>query len=147
MIGLMSFLEQLNETGFSWCRPAPLLVTRSSVPCLRHSAAPSGWRAMAWGRGCQVRLLPVWKRLSPAGEPHVRSRSLALAWGARGARGCLPDTLPRAERSARPCDERDRDKEGDPGRPERVPSEDIGQPVRSEIHAGGADDEDDDGCP
>jgi len=26
-----------------------LLVTSSSVPCLRHSAAPSGWRAIAWG--------------------------------------------------------------------------------------------------
>jgi len=49
MIGLMSFLERLNETGFSRSRPAPLLLTRSSVPCLRHSAAPSGWRAMAWG--------------------------------------------------------------------------------------------------
>ena len=57
MVGLMSFLEQLNEAGFARTQPARLpLTTRSSVTFLRHSAAPSGSWAWPWGYGCHCEL-------------------------------------------------------------------------------------------
>jgi hypothetical protein len=75
----------------------------------------------------------------------VRLRGLPHAWGAGGSRRCLLGAVPGAARSAGLGDERGRDKDGDPARPERVTAEDVGQPVGSEIYAGGADDEGDEG--
>src|SRR2546427_1906372 len=53
--------------------------------------------------------------------------------------------LARAIRSARSGHERERKEEGDPGRPERVPPENVGQPVGPQIDAGGAHHEGDQG--
>src|SRR2546428_14183554 len=53
--------------------------------------------------------------------------------------------LARAIRSARPGHARERKEEGDPGRPERVPPENVGKPVGPQIDAGGAHHEGDQG--
>src|SRR6266705_1358232 len=100
VVGLMSFLEQLNEAGFARTRSALLLLTtRSSGTFLRHSAAPSRSRAMALGGGCHGTLLPSGECMSSGkGEQHVRLSSLPLAGGAGGSGRCLLGALARAAR-------------------------------------------------